>query len=54
MSMKSLIGRGSGESVQLAFSGTGWLLIQPSEGVLEGGQTASRGRGGGLGDFLGN
>jgi uncharacterized protein (AIM24 family) len=54
MSMKSLIGRGSGESVQLAFSGSGWLLIQPSEGVLEGGQTASRGRGGGLGDLLGN
>jgi uncharacterized protein (AIM24 family) len=54
MSMKTLIGRGSGESVQLAFSGSGWLLIQPSEGVLEGGQTASRGRGGGLGDLLGN
>ena len=54
VSMKTLIGRGSGESVQLAFSGEGWLLIQPSEGVLEGGQTASRGRGGGLGDLLGN
>ena len=54
MSMKSLIGRGSGESIQLAFSGTGWLLIQPSEGVLEGGQTASRGRSGGLGDLIGN
>jgi uncharacterized protein (AIM24 family) len=54
VSMKTLIGRGSGESLQLAFSGTGWLLIQPSEGVLEGGQTASRGRGGGLGDLLGN
>jgi uncharacterized protein (AIM24 family) len=54
MSMKTLIGRGSGESVQLAFTGSGWLLIQPSEGVLEGGQTASRGRGGGLGDLLGS
>jgi uncharacterized protein (AIM24 family) len=53
MSMKTLIGRGSGESVQLAFGGSGWLLIQPSEGVLEGGQSASRGRGGGLGDLLG-
>jgi len=53
MKMKTLIGRGSGESVQLAFGGSGWLLIQPSEGVLEGGQTASRGRGGGLGDLLG-
>jgi uncharacterized protein (AIM24 family) len=53
MSMKTLIGRGSGESVQLAFGGSGWVLIQPSEGVLEGGQTASRGRGGGLGDLFG-
>jgi uncharacterized protein (AIM24 family) len=53
MSMKTLIGRGSGESVQLAFGGTGWVLIQPSEGVIEGGQTASRGRGGGLGDLFG-
>ena len=52
--LKTLIGRGSGESVQLAFGGSGWLLIQPSEGKLEGGQTASRGRGGGLGDLLGS
>ena len=29
---KSLIGLGSGESLQLAFSGDGWVLIQPSEG----------------------
>jgi uncharacterized protein (AIM24 family) len=29
---KSLIGLGSGESVQLGFSGQGWVLIQPSEG----------------------
>jgi uncharacterized protein (AIM24 family) len=29
---KSLIGLGSGESLQLGFSGTGWVLIQPSEG----------------------
>ena len=29
---KSLIGLGSGESFQLGFSGTGWVLIQPSEG----------------------
>ena len=30
--MKSLIGRGSGETLQVAYSGTGWVLIQPSEG----------------------
>jgi uncharacterized protein (AIM24 family) len=29
---KSLIGLGSGESVQLAMSGQGWVLVQPSEG----------------------
>ncbi len=29
---KNLIGRGSGESVQMAFSGQGWVLVQPSEG----------------------
>ena len=30
--MKNLIGRGSGESIQLAFGGQGWVLVQPSEG----------------------
>jgi uncharacterized protein (AIM24 family) len=30
--MKNLIGKGSGESIQMAFSGTGWVLVQPSEG----------------------
>ena len=29
---KSLIGMGSGESVQLGLSGRGWVLVQPSEG----------------------
>ena len=29
---KSLIGLGSGESLQLGFSGDGWVLVQPSEG----------------------
>ena len=29
---KSLIGLGSGESLQLGFTGKGWVLIQPSEG----------------------
>jgi uncharacterized protein (AIM24 family) len=50
VSMKTLIGRGSGESVQLAFGGSGWLLIQPSEGLVE---SAQRSRSG-LGDLLGN
>lgn len=29
---KSLIGLGSGESLQIGFSGRGWVLVQPSEG----------------------
>jgi uncharacterized protein (AIM24 family) len=29
---KTLIGLGSGESVQIGFSGQGWVLVQPSEG----------------------
>lgn len=32
MQAKSLIGMGSGESIQLAMSGQGWVLVQPSEG----------------------
>lgn len=32
LQMKSFIGRGSGESFQLGFSGSGWVLVQPSEG----------------------
>ena len=32
MQAKSLVGLGSGESVQLGFSGEGWVLVQPSEG----------------------
>ena len=30
--MGSLIGRGSGESSQLAFHGPGFAVVQPSEG----------------------
>ena len=30
--LKNLVGKGSGESVQMAFSGQGWVLVQPSEG----------------------
>lgn len=29
--MKSLVGRGSGESVQYCFSGDGWVMVQPFE-----------------------
>ena len=39
--MKNLIGRSSGESIQMAFSGEGWVLVQPSEGRVS--PTAARG-----------
>jgi uncharacterized protein (AIM24 family) len=49
--MKNLIGKSSGESIQMAFSGEGWLLVQPSEGRVDrigpGG-----GNSGGLGSLL--
>jgi uncharacterized protein (AIM24 family) len=32
VSLKTMIGRGSGETFQVGFSGTGWVLVQPSEG----------------------
>ena len=51
MNLKTLIGRGSGESLQMQFSGDGWLLVQPSEGRVDVGATASRA--GGLGNLLG-
>jgi uncharacterized protein (AIM24 family) len=47
---KSLTGRSSGESIQIAFSGQGWVLVQPSEGRV--GVTQNSG-GGGLGNLLG-
>jgi len=51
--LKNFIGRGSGESVQMAFSGQGWVLVQPSEGriTVTGAQGSSSGGAGGL---LGN
>jgi uncharacterized protein (AIM24 family) len=31
ISFKTLLGRGSGESIQLKFQGTGWVVLQPYE-----------------------
>ena len=50
--LKNLIGRGSGETVQMSFSGQGWLLVQPSEGRVQAAQ-AGGGGGGGLLSQLG-
>jgi uncharacterized protein (AIM24 family) len=51
VNLKTLIGRGSGESVQMAFSGPGWVLVQPSEGRVL--QTNNTGGGGMLGNLTG-
>ncbi len=52
--MKDLIGKSSGESIQMAFGGQGWVLVQPSEGQVAGAATASSSSSGGLGNLLGN
>jgi uncharacterized protein (AIM24 family) len=51
VNMKTMIGRGSGESIQLSFSGKGWLLIQPSEGRVT--SAAAGGSGGGAASGIG-
>jgi uncharacterized protein (AIM24 family) len=49
--LKNLVGRGSGESIQMSFQGNGWVLVQPSEGRI----TVTPGGGsGGAGGLLGN
>jgi uncharacterized protein (AIM24 family) len=49
--LKNFIGRGSGESIQMSFQGTGWVLVQPSEGRVI--ATNSGGGSGGGGGLLG-
>ena len=49
--LKTFIGRTSGESLQMAFEGQGWVLVQPSEGTAS---AAGRSSGGGLGNILGS
>lgn len=34
VNLKTLTGRASGETIQLAFTGAGWLMVQPSEGRI--------------------
>jgi uncharacterized protein (AIM24 family) len=50
--MKNLVGRGSGESVQMAFNGQGWVLVQPSEGQVTAVNQGSGSGGGALGGLL--
>jgi uncharacterized protein (AIM24 family) len=53
--LKTLIGRGSGETVQVGYQGDGWVLVQPSEGQVESGTPSGGGSssGGGLSSILG-
>jgi uncharacterized protein (AIM24 family) len=53
VNMKSLVGRGSGESLQIGFAGEGWVLVQPSEGRPKA-AAANGGGGGGGGGLLGS
>src|SRR5919198_565690 len=48
VNLKTLIGRGSGETIQMGFQGQGWVLVQPSEGRVAG-AVASGGGGGAAG-----
>ena len=48
VNLKTFIGRGSGESIQMAFEGDGWVLVQPSEGRVTPTPTGAGGGGGGL------
>src|SRR6187200_1361936 len=50
VNLKNLIGRGSGESVQMSFQGQGWVLVQPSEGRITA-VASGGGAGGGIGNL---
>src|SRR5215212_2463432 len=55
VNIKTLTGRGSGETIQVGFSGSGWLLIQPSVGqVAAAGAGSGGGSQGGVSGALGN
>lgn len=51
--IKSMMRGGSGELLQMAFTGQGFIVVQPSESVVQGGAQSSGKSGGGLGGLLG-
>lgn len=51
--LKNFIGKSSGESIQMAFSGQGWVLVQPSEGRINAVGAGGSGAGGLLGNLSG-
>ena len=55
VSFKTFTGRGSGETFQIAFEGSGWVLIQPSEGpTVPPHSHGGEGGGGGIGSLFGD
>jgi uncharacterized protein (AIM24 family) len=52
INIKTLIGRGSGESIQLRFAGEGWVVVQPYEEVYFQQSGGSSGGGGLLGALM--
>jgi uncharacterized protein (AIM24 family) len=50
--IKSLVRGGTGELLQMAFGGQGYVLVQPSESVVQGGAQQSQQSSGGLGGLL--
>jgi uncharacterized protein (AIM24 family) len=54
VNLKSLIGKSSGETFQMAFGGQGWVLVQPSEGQIKAVSSgSSAGQGNPLSGLLG-
>ncbi|MBA2240935.1 MAG: AIM24 family protein [Solirubrobacterales bacterium] len=53
VNLKTLIGRSSGETIQMAFRGQGWVLVQPSEAPPKGAMTATGGAQGGAAGGIG-
>ena len=51
--LKSLVRGGTGETFQMAFGGQGYVLVQPSESVVEGATQQSKTSASGLGGLLG-
>lgn len=54
VSFKTFLGKGSGETFQIAFDGPGWVLIQPSEGPVVPPHTHANSGGGGGGFEFGD
>jgi uncharacterized protein (AIM24 family) len=51
--LKSMVRGGTGETFQMSFGGQGYVLVQPSESVVQGAGQQTGGGGGGLGGLLG-